>query len=328
MSRGELNLAQRLDQKLVSLSRQRDERAGLVLGHYSSGRNQMLAGRFVSSRSHLEQTLALYDRFSHRSLMYQSSTDPHAMAQGALGLVLFCLGLPDRAMASSNAAIMEARRLAHPPSLAQSLAFAARLILLWGDDAALNRWTEELAALSTEQGFAHLHATAVFFRGWLKVKNGDLAEGISFLRSASTIFSSAGAVMWAALYTAPLASASEAAGQVEEARMLLDDALQAVERTGMRWYAAELNRHKGELLLREGKPDAAEELYHKALGIAREQEAKLWELRAAASLARLRRDHGRRAEARDLLAPVYGWFTEGFEAPDLKDAKVLLDQLA
>ena len=108
---------------------------------------------------------------------------------------------------------------------------------------------------------------------------------------------------------------------------LLDDALQIVERTGERWFAAELNRHKGQLLLRQGHSEAAEELYRKALSIAEEQEAKLWELRAAVSLARLRRDQGRRAEARDLLAPVYGWFTEGFDTPDLKEAKALLDRV-
>ena len=100
-----------------------------------------------------------------------------------------------------------------------------------------------------------------------------------------------------------------------------------VEETGERWFAAELNRHKGELLLRQGHTEVAEELYHKALSIAQEQEAKLWELRAAASLARVWRDQGRRAEARDLLAPVYGWFTEGFDTPDLKEAKALLEEL-
>jgi len=108
----------------------------------------------------------------------------------------------------------------------------------------------------------------------------------------------------------------------------LDDALQISERTGERWYAVELNRHKDQLLLRQGRSDAAEERYRKALSIAEEQGAKLWELRATVSLARLRRDQGRHAEARDLLAPVYGWFTEGFDTPDLKDAKALLDELA
>ena len=129
-------------------------------------------------------------------------------------------------------------------------------------------------------------------------------------------------------HIALLARACEIAGQIEEAVTPLDDALQIVERTGERWMEAELFRHKGQLLVRQGHPEAAEELYRKALSIAREQEAKLWELRAAASLARLRRDQGRRAEARDLLAPVYGWFTEGFDTPDLKEAKALLDQLA
>jgi predicted ATPase len=124
------------------------------------------------------------------------------------------------------------------------------------------------------------------------------------------------------------AMAHEIAGQVEEGLTLLDDALQIAERTGERWFGAELHRHKGELLLRQGQPEAAENLYRKALSIAREQEAKLWELRAAVALARLWNEEGRRDEARDLLAPIYGWFTEGFDTADLKDAKALLDELA
>jgi len=129
-------------------------------------------------------------------------------------------------------------------------------------------------------------------------------------------------------FFALLARAYEIAGQIDEGLAVLDDALQIVERTGARWLGAELNRHKGQLLLRQGRSEATEELYRKALNIAVEQEAKLWELRAAASLARLRRDQGRHAEARELLAPVYGWFTEGFDTPDLKEAKALLDELA
>jgi predicted ATPase len=132
---------------------------------------------------------------------------------------------------------------------------------------------------------------------------------------------------WMPHYTGLLARAWEIAGQIEEGVTLLDDALHIVERTGERSLEAELNRHKGQLLLRQGHPEAAEELYRKALSIAEEQEAKLWELRAAASLARLRCDQGRPAEARELLARVYGWFTEGFGTPDLKEARALLDEL-
>ena len=128
-------------------------------------------------------------------------------------------------------------------------------------------------------------------------------------------------------YTDLLARACQIAGQIEEASNLFDDALQIVQRTEERWLEAELNRHKGQLLLQQGHTDAAEELYREALTIAHEQEAKMWELRAATSLAKLRRDQGRHAEARDLLAPVYGWFTEGFDTQDLKDARAPLEEL-
>jgi predicted ATPase len=124
-----------------------------------------------------------------------------------------------------------------------------------------------------------------------------------------------------------MAGASELAGQVDEAATLLDEALQIVEITGERWFAAELNRHKGRLLLLQGNSRGADELYRKALGIAKEQGAKLWELRAAVSIARLWDEQSRRAEARDLLAPVYGWFSEGFDTADLREAKELLDAL-
>jgi predicted ATPase len=129
-------------------------------------------------------------------------------------------------------------------------------------------------------------------------------------------------------FNALLSRACEIIEQVEEAATLVDEALQIIEGTGARWFVAELNRQKGQLLLQQGHTVAAEGLYRKALNIAEEQEAKLWELRAAMSLARLRRDQGRSAEARDLIAPVFGWFTEGFNTPDLKEAKALLDALA
>jgi predicted ATPase len=150
---------------------------------------------------------------------------------------------------------------------------------------------------------------------------------MALLRSGTAAYRAAGQEAWMPFFVALQAAACEMAGQIEEGLTLLEEAFQIVERTGERWLAAELNRHKGQLLLRQGHTEAAEELYRKALSIAQEQEAKLWELRAAASLARLRRDQGRRAEARDLLAPVYGWFTEGFDTADLKDAKALLDEL-
>jgi len=288
----------------------------------------MVVGRFASSRSHLEEVLTLYDPISHRSLVYQAGNHPLAASQAILGIVLFCLGYPDQALAQSNAAIADARRPDHPPSLAVNLSFGAVLLSLVGDDAALDERADDLLAVATEQNFPLYHAIAPIYRGWVEVKNGDVMEGVSLLRRGSSAYRAAGSELWIPYFFALLATAWEIAGQIEESLTLLDDALQIVERTGARWFAAELNRHKGRLLLRQGHIEAAEELYRKALRIAREQEAKLWELRAAMSLARFRRDQGRHAEARDLLAPVYAWFTEGFDTPDLKDAKALLGELA
>jgi class 3 adenylate cyclase/predicted ATPase len=325
MVRGELDLAQRLDQDLLSLSRQRDDSAGLVLGHVSSGRNLMLVGKFALSRSHLEAGLALHDPISHHSLGHQAGIHPSSLAY--LGNVLFCLGFPDQAMAQSNMAIAKAQRLGHPQSLAVNLAVSARLLSLVGDNATLGERVDQLVAVTTEHGFPYWCAQGAIYRGWFQVNNGEVTEGISLLRSGLAAYRATGAEAWMPHYLALLARACERGGQIEEACSLLDDALLISTRTGECWFAAELNRHKGELLLRQGKSAVAEELYVIALKIAREQDARLWELRAAASLARLRRDQGRHRDARELLVPIYGWFTEGFGTSDLREAKALLDEL-
>jgi DNA-binding winged helix-turn-helix (wHTH) protein/predicted ATPase len=325
--RGELDVALRLDQDLLRLSRRRNDSAGLVMGHYSSGRNLMWVGSFVSSRSHLETVLALYDPNSHHSLLRQTGIHPQLAAQAALGVVLFCLGFPDQALAQSKKAIAGARKLPHPPTLAMSLGMEALLLSIIGDDIGLEQRADDLVAVATDQGFPFYRATAAIFRGWVKANNTDVTGGLSLLRAGSSAYCATGATAWMPWYIALLAGAYEIAGQIEEGAARLDQALQLVEKTGERWFAAELDRQRGRLLLRQGHPEAAEKLYRKALGIAREQEAKLWELRAAASLARLWRDQGRRAAARDLLAPVYGWFTEGLATPDLKEAGALLDEL-
>jgi predicted ATPase len=326
--RGELDRAQSIAEDLLHLSRRRNDFAGLVMGHYSSGRNLMWVGSFASSRSHLEAVLALYDPTSHHSLVRQTGIHPQLAAQAALGFVLFCLGFPDQALAQSNKAIAEARRLPHPPTLAMSLSMDAHRLSIIGDDIGLEQRVDGLVAVATDQGFPFYRAMGAIYRGWVEAKNADVTEGLSLLRAGSSAYCATGATAWMSLYIALLAGACEIAGQVEEGLTLLGEALQIVERTGERWFTAELHRHKGQLLLRQGHCEVAEELYRKALSIAEEQEAKLWELRAAVSIARLRRDQGHRAEAHDLLAPVYGWFTEGFNTKGLKEAKALLDELS
>ncbi len=326
--RGEIDLAGRLDEELVRLSCQRNDSAGLVLGHYSSGRTLMFTGRFASSRSHLDKAFALYDPIAHGSLVHQVEIYPQVLSQAVLAIVLFCLGFPDQAFARSNAAVAEALKLGHPLSLVSSLTFGATMLSLAEEDAAARERLGQLAGVATERGFSYWGAVGGIYRGWVEIKSGDVAEGISLLRRGVSAYRATGAELWAPYHTALRARGCEIEGQIEEALTLLDEALKAAEKTGEHWFTAELNRQKGRLLLRQGKPRTAEELYGKALGIAREQDARLWELRAATSLARLRRNQGRGAEARGLLAPIYGWFTEGFDTPDLKEAKALLAELA
>jgi class 3 adenylate cyclase/predicted ATPase len=327
VNRCEFDLAQSLAADLLRLSLQHNDTAGLVLGHTCSGRALMPTGRFASSRSHLEDALAVYDPVAHRLLAHQVGIHPEVTSQLLLGIVLFCLGFPDQALAWNSAAVAGARRLGHLPSLALSLGFGTILLSLLGDDAALEDRVSELVVITTEQGLTLYRAVGTILSGWLKVKNGDVTEGISLLRGGTTAYRAIGQEAWTPYFIALLATALEMIGQIEEALSQLDDALRIVEKTGERWFVAELHRHKGQLRERQGHSEPAEELYRKALSIAEEQEARLWELRAAMSLARLLRDQGRRAEARDLLAPVYGWFAEGFSTPDLKEAKALLNEL-
>jgi len=327
VNRCEFDVAQRLAEDLLRVSRQHNNSAGLVLGHTCSGRTLVSVGRFASARSHLEQALALYDPIGHSLLPHQVGIDPHVTSQTNLALVLFCLGFPDQAMAQGSAAVAGARRLAHPPSLALSLGIGTYPLALAGDNLALEERVNELVSVAAEHGFSLYSAAGTILRGWAMVKNGDVTEGMALLSSGSAAYRAAGQEAWMPFFVALQAAAYEMAGQIEEGLTLLEEAFQIVERTGERWLEAELHRQKGQLLLQQGHPAAAEELYRKALRIAREQEAKLWELRAAVSLARLRRDQGRHAEARELLAPVYGWFTEGFATPDLREAKALLDDL-
>jgi class 3 adenylate cyclase/predicted ATPase len=326
--RGQLDSAQRLADDLLRLSRQRGDSAGLVLGHLSSGRNLMFAGRLTQSRLHLKEVLALYEPELHRSLVHQAGGDPHVNSQALLSIVLFCLGCPYQALARSNAAISEARRLPHLPSLAVSFACNAVLLSLLGDSASLEERADELVAVAADQGSPLWRAQGTIYGGWAKAKKGNVTDGMALLGRGAGAFRATGAERWAPYHTALMAGAFELEEQIDEAANLLDEALAIVEITGERWFAAELNRHKGRLLLQQGNSEGADQLYRKALGIAKEQGAKLWELRAAISIARLWGEQSRRAEARDLLAPVYGWFTEGFDTADLREAKELLDALS
>jgi predicted ATPase len=198
---------------------------------------------------------------------------------------------------------------------------------LRGDYAAANTEVDELAALADEKGALLWQAFGTSIRGCLLALTEEasvhaITSGIAALRST-------GATLWMPLWVSHLARAYAELGQFDDAWRSIGEAMTAIETTKERWFEAEVRRIAGEVALLSPEPDAAkaEAYFERALTVARQQQAKSWELRAAMSLARLWRDQGKRDEARDLLAPVYGWFTEGFDTPDLKEAKALLDEL-
>ncbi len=240
------------------------------------------------------------------------------------------LGRPDRALATTREAQALAERLAHPFSLALTLNHAAVLHQLRRERSGACVQAEAAVALCFEQGFAHVLGAAMIIQGWVLAEGGDGKAGLARMREGLAAKRSTGAEINVPYYLALIAEAEGKAGRTAEGRRLLAEALMRVGRTGDRWFEAELHRLEGELLLQppEADPARAEVSLHRALAVARGQSTKALELRAANSLARLRRDQGRRAEARDLLAPVYGWFTEGFDTPDFMEAKALLDQFA
>ncbi len=317
---GELALAQSLDEDLLRLARQRNDGADLALAHYSSGRTLMFAGGFTAARSHLEAALALHDPVAARARAHQLGFFHHPHAHGFLGIVLFALGYPEQGLAQSNAGIEEAEQLNDPHTFAGNLLLGAGLALLLGDDGALCKRNEQLDALAIEQGFTLYRAQATINRGWAKLKSGDVPQGTSLLRRGLADYRATGAQAWVPFYLALLARACEMGSQVDEATRLLEDALQLADQNGERWFAAELNRHRGQLLERQGNAEAAEACYNCALTLAATQRARVWELRAAASLARLRRDPR-------LLTPIYDWFAEGFDTPDLTREGALVQEL-
>src|SRR5215467_6170001 len=263
-SRGEVDLAQHLDEDLLRLSHQRNDLAGLVLGHASSGRNMLNVGQFASSRSHLEKVIKLYDPNSHGALGYQTGSHVRVGARGQLGIALFCLGFPDQGLAQINAGIAEASTLAHPPSWAASLAMGCRLLSLSDDYVALDERAGELIVVAAERAFPVYEALGTIYRGWGKIRTGDVAEGISLLRSGSSAYGATGTETRMCYHIALLARACEITGQAEESLSLANNALQVVARVGERWFAAELYRHKGNLMLQQGDSEAAEKLYRQA----------------------------------------------------------------
>jgi class 3 adenylate cyclase/predicted ATPase len=326
-NRGDLHLGQRLAEDLLHRSHQQGQGSGLILARLCLGATLMGRGEFALSRLHLGEVDRLYIPATHQTLVQEAGVYPHTMGLTFLGFIHFCLGYPDQALAYFKAAMAEAWSEQHRLSIAQSLAMKARLLCLLGDVGLLAEHAEQLFAIGVEQGFPYWRAQGLIYRGWAKVAMGGIDDGISSLREGVVAYQATGARWWMPHFHALQADAEAIEGRPDVALDILIEALGTSRERGENWFEAELVRRRGQLV-QDRDPMAAETLFEEAIGIAQRQGAKLWELRAAASLAGLRRDQGRHAEARDLLTPVYDWFTEGFDTPDLKEAKALLDELA
>jgi predicted ATPase len=285
----------------------------------------------AAARGHLAQGMALYDPQQHRAHAFlYGGHDPGLCCQSYTAWTLWALGYPDQALQSSDKALTLARELAYPASLAGALNSAAVLHQFRRERQAVQEAAEAFMALATEQGNAQQLARGMILRGWALLAQGQGTEGMVQMRQGLTALQATGGDVRRPLFLALLAEAYGGIGQIEEGLNVLAEALAAAEKTGGRFYEAELYRLKGELLVaRAAELNAeAEACFQQALDIARRQQAKSLELRAAMSLSRLWQLQGRRQEARALLAPIYGWFTEGFDTADLKEAKELIEELS
>jgi predicted ATPase len=322
-------IAQELAEQFLRLAQSLHDPARLLEAQTALGIIWLKRGEFSLARAHLEQGIALYDPQQHHALAF-ASMNPGVFCWGFVAHVLWFLGYPDQAVKASREALTLARELSHPYSLSCALHFAAWLHAYRREARRTLKLADASILLSTEQGFAFLMAAATILRGWALAVQGHGEEGMAQIRQGMTAYRATGAELEWPYWLALLAEAYGKAGQAEEGLGRLDEALTTVYHTGEHWWEAELHRLKGDLVLQQAIPYAlqAEACFQQALDVACRQQAKSLELRSAMSLSRLWQHQGKHHKAHELLAPVYGWFTEGFDTVDLQEAKALLEELA
>jgi predicted ATPase len=243
---------------------------------------------------------------------------------------LFCLGYPEAALADAENAFKCAREIGHATTLMHALAYASFIQIQCGNYPTANALVDELVALADEKAALLWKAIGMTHQGWLFARTGKVSDAVHMITSGLNAWRSTKATVWVPLYLSYLARAYADIGNFEDAWRCIGEAITAVETAKEKLWEAEVHRTAGEITLLSPEPDAAkaEAYFAHALGVARAQQAKSWELRAAMSMARLWRDQRKRRQAHDLLAPAYAWFTEGFDTLDLKQARVLLEELA
>jgi predicted ATPase/DNA-binding winged helix-turn-helix (wHTH) protein len=328
--RGELQTAHELGEQIFRLAQRRHHPAHLPWGYTVRGLDVYYLGAFAEARTYFEQGMALYDAQQYRSSAFMYGGQNPGVACLCFGaFALWCLGYSDQALQRSHEARILAQELAHPFSEAFALSFVSRLYQYRREVQIAREMAETIITLSTTHGFPAWEAHATTLRGWALAMQEQGEEGIAQLRQGLDAWRATGAKLWVPYHLALLTEAYLQTGQVEAGLHVCAEALTLVDQTGECWWAAELHRLQGELLLQPTIPDQpqAETCLRQALNRAHQQQAKVLELRAATSLSRLWQRQGRPDEARQLLAPLYGWFTEGFDTADLLEAKALLETL-
>jgi class 3 adenylate cyclase/predicted ATPase len=328
--RAQLHTARELGETLLRLAQRAHAPEPAVIAHYALGLTWMWLGAFSAARQHLEAGIVHYTPDQHRALVFRMGTNPGVVCHVGAALTLWLLGYPDQALARLHGALALVHALAHPYSLAFAQCFAAIVSQFRRDVPAVYEQAETAVALSTEQGFPQWAAMGTSLRGWALAMQGQGEEGVAQVRQEIAAWRAIGSVLHLPYLCTSLADVCDHLGHPADGLQALTEAHTLLEQHDERYWEAEVHRLRGVLLLQQpGTPQAeAETWLQRALDVARRQEAKSLELRAARSLSRLWQQQGKQAEARALLAPVYAWFTEGFDTADLQEARALLNALA
>jgi predicted ATPase len=287
---------------------------------------RLMRGEPILARDHVEQGNAFYDHRAHRAVAFRYGQNPGVLCLAYAGLAWWMLGYPDRARQRLDESLSIAQDLSHPYTLGIDLFFMSVFHQHCRDQHATRDCAEAMFTLGAEQELAIVKAGSTIMRGWAIVAPERAEEGVDQLRQGITAWRGVGAGLFWPYYLSLLAEGYGVMRRIEDALATIAEALGIADQMQEHCWEAELHRLKGEFLLQLSLDNRieAESCFHQALDIARSQQAKSWELRAATSLARLWQSQGKRQDTYDLLAPVYGWFTEGFDTADLKDAAAQL----
>jgi predicted ATPase len=329
-TRAELHTARERGEELLRLAQQLDDPLLLTQAHHALGITLMHMGRFAEASHHFEQGWVLYIPAHHQPHMQLSVYDPGMACCGFAALTLWLLGYPEQAVQRTDESLTRSKALNHPYTLAGALCVAAMHAQWRRESSVALEQTNTLITLCHEQGFLYFLAWGMIIRGWALSAQGQRSEGLAQLRKGLAAYRSTGAVVFSIYWCAILAETLGETNQILEGLGALNEAFVMVRTHEERLWEAELYRLKGVFLLAQAEVTSSEaEVYlQQALAIARRQQAKSLELRAATSLAKWWQSQGRRQSAYNLLAPVYNWFTEGFDTADLIEAKSVLDELS